>query len=55
MGYTAMLLAYGAARETEVPDTNPPNIGHCVNSDVDTGVKILYTEDVQMYKTPPKI
>jgi ribose transport system substrate-binding protein len=55
MGYTAMMLAYGAARETEVPDTNPPNIGHCVNSDVDTGVKILYTEDVQMYKTPPKI
>jgi ribose transport system substrate-binding protein len=54
MGYTAMLLIYGAAKETEVADTNPPNIGHCVNADVDTGVRILYKEDVQMFKTPPK-
>ncbi len=54
MGYTAMLLVYGAAKETEVADTNPAKIGHCVNADVDTGVKILYKEDVQMFKTPPK-
>lgn len=54
MGYTSMLLAYGAAQETDVQDTNPGKIGHCVNSDVDTGVKILYTDDIEMYKTPPK-
>lgn len=55
MGYTSMLIAYGAAKETEVADTNPAGIGHSVNADIDTGVKILYKEDVQMYKTPPKI
>jgi ribose transport system substrate-binding protein len=55
MGHTAMSLIYGAAQPTEVPSTNPNGIGHCVNSDIDTGVKILYKEDVGIYKTPPKI
>ncbi|MFB0545677.1 MAG: substrate-binding domain-containing protein [Anaerolineae bacterium] len=54
MGFTSMLLAYGAKYPTEVPSTNP-GLGHCVNADVDTGVAILYEEGVQMYKSPPKL
>jgi len=53
MGFTGMLLCYGAKYPTEVPSTNP-GLGHCVNADVDTGVRILYKEDVQVYKNPPK-
>ncbi len=53
MGFTGMLLVYGAKNPTEVASTNP-GLGHCVNAAVDTGVKILYKEDVQMFKTPPK-
>lgn len=53
MGYTAMLLCYGAVVSTDVPSSNPAGIGHCVNSDVDTGVGILYKDGIEMYKTPP--
>jgi len=53
MGYTAMLLCYGAVVATEVASTNPAGIGHCVNSDIDTGVAILYKDGIEMYKTPP--
>jgi ribose transport system substrate-binding protein len=53
MGFTGMLLAYGAKNPTDVPSTNG-ELGHCVNADVDTGVKILYKEDVGIYKNPPK-
>ncbi len=52
VGYTSMLLVYGSVVPTEVPSTNEP-LGHCVNADVDTGVRILYKEDIGMYKTPP--
>jgi len=52
MGYTAMLLAYGAAVTTSVPF--PSGLGPCVAAPVDTGVGILYKEDVQMYKSAPK-
>jgi ribose transport system substrate-binding protein len=53
MGYTSMLLCYGAVVETDVPSGNPPGIGPCVNADVDTGVGILYKDAIEMYKTPP--
>lgn len=53
MGYTAMFIAYGAAVPTDVPDTNPGNIGHSINSNVDTGVAILTADDIEVYKTPP--
>jgi ribose transport system substrate-binding protein len=53
MGYTAMLLCYGAVVPTDVPSSNPAGIGHCVNSDVDTGVGILYKDGIEMYKSPP--
>ena len=52
MGYTAMLLAYGAKNPTSVPF--PHGLGPCVSAPVDTGVGILYKEDVQIYKTAPK-
>lgn len=53
MGYTAMLIAYGAAHPTEVESTNPNGIGHSVNANIDTGVDILYADGIEMYKTPP--
>lgn len=53
MGYTSMLLCYGAVVETDVPSGNPAGIGPCVNADVDTGVGILYKDGIEMYKTPP--
>lgn len=53
MGYTAMLLCYGAAVPTNVPSDNPAGIGHCVNSDIDTGVGILYKDGIELYKSPP--
>lgn len=52
MGYTAMLLAYGAKNPTSVPF--PSGLGPCVSAPVDTGVGILYKADVQMYKSAPK-
>jgi ribose transport system substrate-binding protein len=54
MGYTAMLVAYGAKYPTDVPSTNGPNLGHSVNAPIDTGVGILYQDDVQMFKNPPQ-
>ncbi len=51
MGFTAMELCYGAKYPTEVPF--PSGLGPCVSAPVDTGVGILYKEDVQMFKTPP--
>jgi ribose transport system substrate-binding protein len=53
MGFTSMLLCYGAKYPNDVTSTNGA-LGHCVNNPVDTGVSILYKEDVQMFKTPPK-
>jgi len=53
MGYTSMLLCYGAVVPTDVPSGNPAGIGHCVNSDIDTGVGILYKDGIELYKTPP--
>jgi ribose transport system substrate-binding protein len=52
MGYTSMLLCYGAKYPTSVPF--PYDLGPCVSAPVDTGVNILYKEDVQMYKVAPK-
>ena len=53
MGYTAMGLCYGAKYPTE-SFPSPYNLGPCVYAPVDTGVGILYKEDVQMYKSAPK-
>jgi ribose transport system substrate-binding protein len=52
MGYTAMLLAYGAKQPTSM--AFPHGLGPCVSAPVDTGVNILYKEDVQVYKQAPK-
>jgi ribose transport system substrate-binding protein len=52
MGYTGMLLCYGSVKPTDVKSLNDP-LGHCVASDVDTGVAILYVDDIEMYMTPP--
>lgn len=52
MGFTAMTLAYGAKVPTSVPF--PSGLGPCVSASVDTGVGILYKEQVQMYKSAPK-
>lgn len=52
MGYTAMLLCYGAKQPTAM--AFPHDLGPCVSAPVDTGVNILYKEDVQVYKQAPK-
>ena len=52
MGFTAMMLCYGAKYPTSVPF--PYGLGPCVSAPVDTGVGILYKEDVQIYKSAPK-
>ena len=52
MGFTAMLLAYGAKQPTSM--AFPHGLGPCVAAPVDTGVNILYKEDVQVYKQAPK-
>ena len=52
MGYTAMMLAYGAKAPTSVPFAH--DLGPCVSAPVDTGVGILYKDNVQMYKSAPK-
>lgn len=52
MGYTAMLLCYGAKQPTSM--AFPYGLGPCVAAPVDTGVNILYKEDVQVYKQAPK-
>lgn len=52
MGYMSMMLAYGASEETDVPSYVPGFGPHATN--IDTGVSILYKEDVAMYKNPPQ-
>ena len=52
MGFTSMLLCYGAKYPTSVPFAY--GLGPCVAAPVDTGVGILYKEDVQIYKSAPK-
>jgi ribose transport system substrate-binding protein len=52
MGFTSMLLCYGAKYPTSVPFAY--GLGPCVAAPVDTGVNILYKADVQMYKAAPK-
>jgi hypothetical protein len=53
MGYMGMLLAYAAKHPTDVP-TDRPGFGPVPNT-IDTGVRILYREDVGRYKKVPKI
>lgn len=53
MGYMAMMLAYGARHETDVPGP-VPGFGPFPTSGIDTGVNILGVEDVQLYKNPPQ-
>ncbi len=55
MGYTGMLLAYGAKKKGSVDAFNNGALGPCQSADVDTGVAILTVNDVQIFKTPPKI
>ncbi|HHY48072.1 MAG TPA: sugar ABC transporter substrate-binding protein [Firmicutes bacterium] len=53
MGYMAMMLAYSANHKTDVPAQNP-KFGH-VPPVVDTGVTIIYKNDVAKYKKVPKV
>ena len=55
MGYTGLLMAYGAKEKGSVDAFNTGGLGPCISSDIDTGVAILQTADVQIFKTPPKI
>jgi ribose transport system substrate-binding protein len=53
MGYMAMLLAYSAKHPTDVPSARPgfgPFPGN-----IDTGVTILYKNDIGRYRTVPKV
>jgi ribose transport system substrate-binding protein len=53
MGYMAMLLAYSAKHPTEVPSARQgfgPFPGN-----IDTGVTILYKNDIGRYRTVPKV
>jgi ribose transport system substrate-binding protein len=52
MGYMGMLLAYAARHPSQVP-TGRPGFGP-VPETVDTGVRILYRDDVARYKQVPK-
>lgn len=52
MGYMGMLLAYAARHPTDVPSARP-GFG-AVPDTIDTGVRILYREDVAQYKRVPK-
>lgn len=53
MGFTSMLLCYGAKYPT-ASFPSPYDLGPCVAAPVDTGVRILYKDDVQMFKQAPK-
>jgi ribose transport system substrate-binding protein len=53
MGFTAMGLCYGAKYPT-ASFPSPYDLGPCVYAPVDTGVRILYKDDVQMFKQAPK-
>ena len=52
MGYMGMILAYSANHPTEVIAQNP-DFGH-VPPGVDTGVTIIYKDDVAKYKATPQ-
>jgi ribose transport system substrate-binding protein len=52
MGYVAMMVAYGARVETDVPSYRA-GFGPYPKG-IDTGVNILYAEDVGIYKNPPQ-
>jgi ribose transport system substrate-binding protein len=52
MGYLGMLLAYGARHPTEVPSARD-GFGP-VPETIDTGVSILYREDIGRYKQVPR-
>lgn len=55
MGYTGLLMCYGAKQPGSVKAFNQGGMGPCVTSPIDTGVAILTKDDVQIFKTPPKI
>jgi len=52
MGFMSMILAYNANHPTEITSQRPP-FGH-VPPLVDTGVSIIYKEDIGKYTSPPK-
>jgi ribose transport system substrate-binding protein len=52
MGYLAMMTAYGAKVPTDM--AYPHGMGPFTSAPIDTGVNILYKEDVQVYKSAPK-
>jgi len=52
MGYISMMVAYGARVETDVPSYREGFGPH--PKVVDTGVSILYVDDVGLYKNPPQ-
>jgi ribose transport system substrate-binding protein len=53
MGYLGMMLAYAARHPTDVPAQHP-GFGH-VPETIDTGVTILYKDDIQRFKRVPKV
>jgi hypothetical protein len=52
MGYLGMMLAYGARHPTAVPSARPA-FGP-VPDTIDTGVSVLYREDIGRYKQVPR-
>lgn len=52
MGYLAMMTAYGAKNPTSM--AFPNGMGPYSSAPIDTGVNILYVDDVQIYKSAPK-
>lgn len=53
MGYMGMMLAFAAKHPTDVP-TGRPGFGP-VPETIDTGVRILYRDDVARYKQVPRM
>jgi len=53
MGFMSMILAYNANHPTEITAQRPP-FGH-VPPLVDTGVSIIYKENIGKYMSPPKL
>jgi ribose transport system substrate-binding protein len=54
MGYMSMLLAYAARHPTVTGSSGRDGFGPVPDS-IDTGVRILYRQDVERYKTVPKV
>jgi len=52
MGYLGMMMLWSANQEARVAGSNPP-FGYYAPTGINTGVNILYKDDIGMYLTPP--